>query len=99
MGTQEGLLCRVSGGGRSCVVGPDGRRLTPSSGDGKPDTEGIVYANLDLSKAVEMKGFLEVVGHYGRPGLLWLGVDKRQKEILYGRKEPRESSDQLPAVC
>ncbi|KAL1877951.1 hypothetical protein Daus18300_002305 [Diaporthe australafricana] len=79
MKTQTGLSCREPGGGHSCVIGPDGRVITEPLGDGKADTEGIVYADLDLSTVVATKGWLDNVGHYSRPDLLWLGVDKKQK--------------------
>ena len=80
MKTQEGIVCREPGGGHSCVIGPDGRRLTKPLGDGT--AEGIVYADLDLTKTVATKSFLDVVGHYSRPDLLWLGVDRRQKAVV-----------------
>ncbi|KAI1144712.1 putative nitrilase [Nemania diffusa] len=67
------------GGGHSCVIGPDGRRLTPPLGDGDHSAEGLVYADLNLTTIVTNKHFIDVVGHYSRPDLLWVGVDKRQK--------------------
>ncbi|KAI5925264.1 carbon-nitrogen hydrolase [Camillea tinctor] len=85
MRTENGLQCRQPGGGHSCVLGPDGRRLTDPVGDGKPSTEGIVYADLDLSKVVATKGFLDTIGHYSRPDLLWLGVDRQQKEVVVAK--------------
>ncbi|KAH6847116.1 carbon-nitrogen hydrolase [Chaetomium sp. MPI-CAGE-AT-0009] len=82
MKTQEGIVCSQPGGGHSCVIAPDGRRLTEPLGDGTGVTEGIVYADLDLSKVVATRGFLDIVGHYSRPDLLWLGVDRRQREVV-----------------
>ncbi|KAI1089608.1 carbon-nitrogen hydrolase [Rostrohypoxylon terebratum] len=82
MGTQTGIACSKPGGGHSCIIGPDGRRLTPPLGDGNPETQGIVYGDLDLSKVVANRGFLDIVGHYSRPDLLWLGVDKQQKKVV-----------------
>ncbi|KAM0187514.1 hypothetical protein ACHAPI_011149 [Fusarium lateritium] len=84
--TQEGLACRQPGGGHCCVIGPDGRRLTEPLGDGKADFEGIVYADLDLTKVVATRGFLDIVGHYSRPDLLWLGVDRQPKENVVARE-------------
>ncbi|UPL01467.1 hypothetical protein LCI18_012401 [Fusarium solani-melongenae] len=84
--TQDGLACRQPGGGHSCVIGPDGRRLTAPLGDGSPDEEGIVYADLDLTKVVATRGFLDIVGHYSRPDLLWLGVDREQKENIIAKQ-------------
>lgn len=92
MKTKEGLVCNVPGGGHSCIIGPDGRRLTTPFGDGNPRSEGIVYADLDLTQNVAMKGFLDVVGHYSRPDLLWLGVDKQQKEVVVANAaKPKEA--------
>ncbi|KAK4210094.1 carbon-nitrogen hydrolase [Rhypophila decipiens] len=82
MKTQDGIVCRERGGGHGCVIGPDGRRLTTPIGDGTGTEEGIVYADLDMGRTVATRGFLDVVGHYSRPDLLWLGVDKRQKEVV-----------------
>ncbi|KAK3387421.1 carbon-nitrogen hydrolase [Podospora didyma] len=82
--TQDGIVCRQPGGGHSCVIGPDGRRLTTPIGGGTGVDEGIVYADLDLGKTVATRGFIDIIGHYSRPDLLWLGVDKRQKEVVVG---------------
>ncbi|KAI0888615.1 carbon-nitrogen hydrolase [Annulohypoxylon maeteangense] len=91
MGTQNGLTCAKPGGGHSCIIGPDGRRLTPPLGDGSPDTQGIVYGDLDLTKVVGNRGFLDIVGHYSRPDLLWLGVDKEKKEVVVPKVTTKQS--------
>lgn len=78
--TQDGVGFTTPGGGHSCVIGPDGRRLTPPLGDGNASTEGLVYADLDLTMIVTNRHFIDVVGHYSRPDLLWVGVDKKQKD-------------------
>lgn len=93
--TQDGLSCRQPGGGHSCVIGPDGRRLTPPLGDGSPETEGIVYADLDLTKVVATRGFLDNVGHYSRPDLLWLGVDRQQKESIIVKRHKSTELEEL----
>lgn len=85
MKTQAGLACREPGGGHSCVIGPDGRVITDPLGHGNADAEGILYVDLDLSKVVATKGWLDNVGHYSRPDLLWLGVDKKQKQHVVGK--------------
>ncbi|KAM5510127.1 hypothetical protein FOXYSP1_10227 [Fusarium oxysporum f. sp. phaseoli] len=85
MKTSDAMLFSQPGGGHSAAVGPDGRRLTLPLGGGDPTVEGIVYADLDLERVVTNRGFLDVVGHYSRPDLLWLGVDKQQKEVIVHR--------------
>jgi nitrilase len=85
LNTPGGLLFQAPGGGHSAVVGPDGRRLTPALKEGSPSTEGIVYADLDLTAVVTNSAFLDVIGHYSRPDLLWLGVDKQQKHCVVAR--------------
>lgn len=85
LNTKPGLLFQAPGGGQSAVVGPDGRRLTAPLEEGNPSAEGIVYADLDLTRGVTNRGFLDVVGHYSRPDLLWLGVDKEEKKHVVVR--------------
>ncbi|KAI1106976.1 carbon-nitrogen hydrolase [Jackrogersella minutella] len=90
LSTQNGLSSRQPGGGHSCILGPDGRRLTPPLGTGSPDSEGIVYGDLDLTKVVANRGFLDIIGHYSRPDLLWLGVDRQQKELVVPRVDAKQ---------
>lgn len=72
------------GGGCSAVFGPDGRKLTTDI----PETEeGIIYANLDLDDILGSKGFVDVCGHYSRPDILWLGVDREAKAHVRDRAE------------
>ena len=83
MDTSKGPLMNRAGGGSSAVYGPDGRQLSEDI----PETEeGIIYANVNLDTILEAKSFLDIVGHYSRPDLLWLGVDKREK--LHCKSEP-----------
>ncbi|EKG14506.1 Aminoacyl-tRNA synthetase class Ib [Macrophomina phaseolina MS6] len=91
MGTHKGLLFHTPGGGHSCVIGPDGRRLTQPLHGGDPAKEGIVYADLDLTNVVANRSFLDNVGHYSRPDLLWLGVDRKQKQHVIPRDEEEPS--------
>lgn len=90
LGTQKGLTCYEPGGGHSCIIGPDGRRVTPPLGDGKAYTEGIVYGDLPLAQVVATRGWLDIIGHYSRPDLLWLGVDKQQKEVVIPKGTPKQ---------
>ncbi|RYC64344.1 hypothetical protein CHU98_g1858 [Xylaria longipes] len=73
----EGLLVLRA---HSCIIGPDGRRLTPPLADSNSLTKGLVYADLDLTMIVTNRHFIDVVGYYSRPDLLWVGVDKKRKD-------------------
>lgn len=65
------------GGGHSAVFAPDGRKISTDL----PETEeGIIYATLDFDEILKSRAFLDVCGHYSRPDLLWLGVDKNVKK-------------------
>ena len=86
MRTAGGSLFQTPGGGHSAVIGPDGRKLTKAL-EGDPTTEGIIYTDLDLMAAVTTSAFLDVVGHYSRPDLLWLGVDKQRKQCVVVKDE------------
>ena len=86
LNTPGGLLFQTPGGGHSAVVGPDGARLTKALKEGNPSAEGLVYADLDLTRVVTTSAFLDVVGHYSRPDLLWLGVDKQQKQCVVAKE-------------
>ncbi|WP_431710489.1 carbon-nitrogen hydrolase family protein [Glutamicibacter uratoxydans] len=60
----------------SGIFGPDGRLLT------KPliDAEGIVYAEIDLSKCIQPKQMHDIVGHYNRFDIFDLRVNKRSNK-------------------
>jgi nitrilase len=66
-----------TGGGQSAVYGPDGRRMTEAL---PVDQEGFVYAELPMDMLVGLRHFVDPVGHYSRPDMLWLGVDTREKK-------------------
>jgi len=57
--------------GVSMVIGPDGAPLAKLSGE-----EGLLYADIDLSAAVEPKQFHDVVGYYNRFDIFNLSVDR-----------------------
>lgn len=81
MKTETGSIMNVPGGGSSAVFAPDGRKISIDI----PETEeGLVYSTLDMNLILEAKAFLDVCGHYSRPDLLWLGVDRNEKSHVKG---------------
>ncbi|KAH6980633.1 cyanide hydratase [Ilyonectria sp. MPI-CAGE-AT-0026] len=76
MKTSDGDQYYAPGGGGSCVIRPDGKIITERLPD---DQEGIIVTDIDLNDILRSKAYIDTQGHYGRPDLLWLGVDTRVK--------------------
>jgi predicted amidohydrolase len=72
--------------GGSGVIGPDGQWLAGPAGN----EETIVYADLDLSRISEEFGALDAAGHYNRPDVFQLTVDRRPKRQIAWIDEPAE---------
>lgn len=62
-----------AGGGFSMIFGPDGRPLCQSIPD---DQEGILYADLDLGMISLAKAAADPVGHYSRPDVMRLMLNR-----------------------
>ena len=56
------------------IFGPDG---SPLCADLDPTSEGIQYADIDLDTRNYATQALDVVGHYSRPDLLSLLVNRK----------------------
>ncbi len=67
----EAVLIR----GGSCIVDPYGNLIT----DVEYGTERVVMADVDLAEIVRAKYDLDVVGHYSRPDVFSLKVDRRER--------------------
>jgi predicted amidohydrolase len=64
--------------GGSCVVGPDGEYVVkPQFG-----VEGIITATLDDRARSREQKALDVTGHYSRPDIFTLSVDRRRRSTI-----------------
>ncbi|WP_025602683.1 carbon-nitrogen hydrolase family protein [Burkholderia sp. WSM2230] len=87
----------------SGIFGPDGRLLT----EPLIDREGIVYAEIDLSRCIQPKQMHDIVGHYNRFDIFNLTVDKRRQAPMQitgeaadkAPCEPRENAAASPATA
>jgi predicted amidohydrolase len=61
--------------GGSAIIAPDGRYLAGPAYEG----EAILYADLDLEEIPQLKQSLDVTGHYARPDVFHLTVDRRRQ--------------------
>ncbi|RMZ84695.1 hypothetical protein DV737_g960, partial [Chaetothyriales sp. CBS 132003] len=79
MSTKGTPLMGTPNKGSSAIIGPDGRIL--AGGVDSPN-EKLVIADLDLTQVTKCKTFADAIGHYSRPDLLWVGVDKKHKSVV-----------------
>ena len=69
---EVGRILDESPGGVSVVIGPSGAPVSELL----QDDEGILYADIDLSRCVEPKQFHDVVGGYNRFDIFTLSVNR-----------------------
>ncbi|KAL4885706.1 carbon-nitrogen hydrolase [Aspergillus karnatakaensis] len=70
---------RVTGGGFSVVIAPDGRTITEPVAE---DWEGLIYAELDFEEIYRAKQWVDPVGHYSRPDVFTLQVRSQTRRYV-----------------
>ena len=82
---EAGRILDGSPRGISMVVGPDGAII----GDTLQDEEGLLYANIDLSKSIVPKQYHDISGGYNRFDIFNLQIDMTRRTPLDIKKDPR----------
>jgi nitrilase len=90
LGTTPELRDMLSGSPNafSGIFGPDGRLMT----EPLIDIEGIVYAEIDLERCIELKQYQDIIGHYQRFDIFELHVNRNAQQPLHTVPDSPESS-------
>lgn len=76
---EGGTLDRLQpGGGYAAIVGPDGNYLAGP----EKDKEGLLYADIDLGQIAEQKMWVDSAGHYARPDVVRLIINRKPQNPL-----------------
>jgi aliphatic nitrilase len=78
---EPALQKALTGGCHTAIVSPEGVDLVPPMRAG----EGILMADLDLALITKRKRMMDSVGHYARPELLSLLIDRRPNAPMHER--------------
>ncbi|CAQ84182.1 MULTISPECIES: carbon-nitrogen hydrolase family protein [Photorhabdus] len=82
--TEEHKALLETGGGYACIYGPDGKQIAKPL---PPNEEGLLYADIDLSAITLAKGVADPVGHYSRPDVTGLLLDKTRRQPVIMKQD------------
>lgn len=69
---------KVLANGGSCIAGPDGEWII----EPVVDTEGLIYSTLDFNRVLEERQNFDPVGHYSRPDVTKLMVNRERQSTV-----------------
>ena len=90
--TDTSLHKAFQGGCHTAVISPEGRYLAGPL----PDGEGLAIAELDRSLITKRKRMMDSVGHYSRPDLLGLRINRTPATQMSAMKPTSEVHESTP---
>lgn len=69
---------QILGNGGSCIAGPDGEYIIAPD----TETEGNIYHTLDFNRVYEERQNFDPVGHYSRPDVTQLTVNRERQSTI-----------------
>ena len=69
---------KVLANGGSCIAGPDGEWIVEPI----VDQEGLIYQTLDFNRVYEERQNFDPVGHYSRPDVTKLSVNRERQSTV-----------------
>ena len=87
LGMKDRLEMIKPGGGWSAIVNPHGQIIAGPI----TDKESILYADLDLEEIIYAKGFCDSIGHYARPDVVRIVVNREKQTVMVSQGVRPES--------